>query len=164
MSVIQNALTGALAAQTALNTASQNIANVMTPGYTRQGVVIASVQARESGVLTAGNGVKVSSLIRFSDSYKSLQMWQANASLGQYSTAQPYLTQLEQVMGDDSSNINSGLDAFFRFFEGFRGPGDHIPYAGAAVMKGAGRGDAGSQDASVTGMLEGIPARPCGVA
>lgn len=113
MSVIQNALTGALAAQTALNTASHNIANVMTPGYTRQGVVIASVQARESGVLTAGNGVKVSSLIRFSDSYKSLQMWQANASLGQYSTAQPYLTQLEQVMGDDSSNINSGLDAFF---------------------------------------------------
>ena len=113
MSVIQNALTGALAAQAALNTASQNIANVMTPGYTRQGVVIASVQARESGVLTAGNGVKVSSLIRFSDSYKSLQMWQANASLGQYDTAQPYLTQLEQVMGDDSSNINSGLDAFF---------------------------------------------------
>src|SRR6218665_2721734 len=113
MSVIQNALTGALAAQAALNTASQNIANVMTPGYTRQGVVIASVQARESGVLTAGNGVKVSSLIRFSDSYKSLQMWQANASLGQYDTAQPYLTQLEQVMGDDSSNINNGLDAFF---------------------------------------------------
>ena len=113
MSVIQNALTGALAAQAALNTASQNIANVMTPGYTRQGVVIASVQARESGVLSAGNGVKVSSLIRFSDSYKSLQMWQANASLGQYNTAQPYLTQLEQVMGDDSSNINSGLDAFF---------------------------------------------------
>jgi len=113
MTVIQNALSGALAAQAALSTASQNIANVMTPGYTRQGVVIATVQPQQSGSLSAGAGVTVPALIRFSDSYKSLQMWQSASTLGQRSTAQPYLTQLEQVMGDDASSINNGLDAFF---------------------------------------------------
>lgn len=113
MSVIQNALSGALAAQSGLSTVSQNIANVMTPGYTRQGVLLATVQPLQSGALSAGSGVAVPSLIRFSDGYKSLQMWQAASNLGQYQTSQPYLTQLEQVMGDDKSSINAGLDAFF---------------------------------------------------
>lgn len=113
MSVIQNALSGALASQVALNTSSQNIANVMTKGYTRQGAMLSSVQPQQSGQLSAGGGVAVSSLMRFSDDYKNLQMWQAASTLGQHATPQPYLTQLEQVMGDETTSINTGLDAFF---------------------------------------------------
>jgi flagellar hook-associated protein 1 FlgK len=113
MSIINNALSGSLAAQTALNATSQNIANVMTPGYTRQGALLTTVIARQPGALSAGDGVQVPSLIRFSDGYKSLQMWQSASSLASYTVPQPYLTQLEQVMGDDTSSINSGLDAFF---------------------------------------------------
>ena len=113
MSIINNALSGALAAQAGLNTTSQNVSNVMTPGYTRQGVLLTSVQPLKSGALSAGSGVTVPSLIRFSDSYKSLQMWRAASDLGQHSTSQPYMTQLEQVMGDDSSSLNNGLDTFF---------------------------------------------------
>ncbi|HEY0942950.1 MAG TPA: flagellar hook-associated protein FlgK [Steroidobacter sp.] len=113
MSIIYNALSGALAAQAALATTSQNVANVMTPGYTRQGVLLASVAPYQSGALSAGAGVKVPALLRFSDGYKSLQLWSAASELGQRATAQPYFTQLEQVMGDEASGINSGLDAFF---------------------------------------------------
>ena len=113
MSVIQNALSGALAAQAGLSTTSQNIANVMTPGYTRQGVLMATVAPLQSGTLSAGSGVAVPSLLRFSDGYKSLQMWQAASNLGQRQTSQPYLNQLEQVMGDDNASINAGMDAFF---------------------------------------------------
>ncbi|HMN43130.1 MAG TPA: flagellar hook-associated protein FlgK [Povalibacter sp.] len=113
MTLIHNALSGALAAQAALSATSQNVANVMTPGYTRQGILLASVQPLQSGALSAGSGVTVPSLLRFSDNYKSLQLWSAAAELGQRTTAQPYLTQLEQVLGEDESGINSGLDAFF---------------------------------------------------
>lgn len=113
MSLINNALTGTLAAQAALSATGQNIANVMTPGYTRQAAVLASVQPMQSGALSAGSGVAVSSLQRFSDDYKNLQMWQAASELSNRSTRQPYLDQLEQVMGDDASGINNGLDAFF---------------------------------------------------
>jgi flagellar hook-associated protein 1 FlgK len=113
MSIVNNALSGALAAQAALATTSQNVANAMTPGYTRQGVLLASVAPLQSGTLSAGSGVKVPALMRFSDGYKSLQMWSAASELGQRTTAQPYFTQLEQVMGDEASGINDGLDAFF---------------------------------------------------
>lgn len=113
MSIINNALSGALAAQAGLNTTSQNVANVMTEGYTRQGVLFSAIQSARSGALSAGNGVAVPALLRFSDGYRSLQMWNAASSVAQYSTTQPSLTQLEQVMGDDASSINSGLDAFF---------------------------------------------------
>lgn len=111
--MINNALSGTLAAQAALAVASQNVANLMTPGYTRQGILLTSTHHSRSGAFSAGDGVNTPSLLRFSDDYKSLQMWNAASNLGQHSTVQPYLTQLEQVMGDDSSTINSGLDAFF---------------------------------------------------
>lgn len=113
MSAINNALSGALAAQAGLNVTSQNTANLMTDGYTRQGLLLTSVQPLRSGALSGGSGVQVSSLIRFSDSYKNLQMWKAASNQAQYDTAQTYLTQLEQVMGDTDSGLNSGLDSFF---------------------------------------------------
>jgi flagellar hook-associated protein 1 FlgK len=113
MSMINNALSGANAAQAALNTTSQNIANVATPGYTRQGVQLRSMQAVAGGPNAAGNGVQVNSLIRFADSYKSLQMWKAASEVGRYDAAKPYLNQLESVMSDDTSNINNALDGFF---------------------------------------------------
>jgi flagellar hook-associated protein 1 FlgK len=113
MSMINNALTGSLAAQAALMVASQNVANLMTPGYTRQGVLLSSAQPSRTGPFAAGDGVNTPTLFRFSDDYKTLQMWNAASSQGQHATIEPYLTQLEQVMGDDGSTINSGLDAFF---------------------------------------------------
>lgn len=113
MSMINNALSGAMAAQAALNTNSQNIANAMTPGYSRQGVLLSAVQPRSAGINAAGAGVTVSAVLRFADTYKSLQLWQANSNVGQYNASQAYLTQLEQVMSDDTSNVNQGLDAFF---------------------------------------------------
>jgi flagellar hook-associated protein 1 FlgK len=113
MTVIDNALTGAFAAQVALATTSQNVANVMTPGYTRQGVALASVQPLQGGVRSPGSGVSVQSITRFSDAYKVQQLWSSAANLGQSSVSQPYFTQLEQVMGDDTSSISGGLDNFF---------------------------------------------------
>src|SRR5690606_19903072 len=113
MTIIYNGLSGALAAQAALDAVSQNVANAMTPGYTRQGVLLASLQPLRGGVMSAGVGVQVSSLLRFSDGYKSQQMWSAASELGRYSAPQTYLAQLEQIFGDDESGINSGLDAFF---------------------------------------------------
>jgi flagellar hook-associated protein 1 FlgK len=112
MSILNNALTGALASQVALSASSQNIANLQTKGYTRQSAVLNAV-APTAGSAGAGNGVRVTSLMRFSDDYKTQQMWRAASDLGSRSQTQPYMTQLEQVMGDDSSNLSSGVDQFF---------------------------------------------------
>ena len=108
-----NALSGALAAQAALVTVSQNTANAQTKGYTRQGVLLQSI-ANDANGLSPGNGVQVGALLRFSDSYKSQQMWRAASDLGQHSQIQPYLTQLEKVMSDKTSSISYGIDNFFK--------------------------------------------------
>lgn len=113
MSIINNALSGSLAAQAALNTTSQNIANLQTKGYTRQGVILSAV-APAAGTYGAGFGVEVSKLIRFSDSYKSQQLWRANSDLGMRTQSQPYFTQLERVMGDEQTSLSNGVDQFFR--------------------------------------------------
>jgi len=112
MSILNNALSGALASQLALSASSQNIANLQTKGYTRQSALL-TANAPSAGSHGAGNGVSVSSLLRFSDSYKSQQLWRTNSELGERTQTQPYLTQLEQVMGDDESNLSSGIDSFF---------------------------------------------------
>jgi flagellar hook-associated protein 1 FlgK len=113
MTITYNALSGALAAQAALNTVSQNLANVQTPGYTRQGVLLQAT-ASDPGTLSAGNGVQIGSLLRFSNTYQLQQMWRANSDLGAHSQTQPYLSALEKVMSDDQSSISYGIDNFFK--------------------------------------------------
>lgn len=112
MSILNNALSGALASQLALSSSSQNIANLQTKGYTRQAALLSAV-APSAGSNQAGNGVRVSSLLRFSDNYKTQQLWRAASDLGAHSQTQPYLTQLEKVMGNDDSNLSGGVDKFF---------------------------------------------------
>jgi flagellar hook-associated protein 1 FlgK len=132
MSIAYNALTGALAAQAALNTTSQNLSNLQTKGYTRQGVLLTAVAPDASSKL-AGNGVQVSSLLRFSDSYKTQQLWRAASTLGEHTQVQPYLTQMEQVMGDDKSSLSYGIDRFFSALNGAAGDPTSTPLRQAVV-------------------------------
>lgn len=112
MSMIFNGLSGVVASQVVLDTVSQNLANALTPNYTRQGVVLTAKAAVNSS-LSAGNGVAATSLVRYADSYKTQQMWRAHSTLGQHEAGQTYLLQLEQVMGDTGSNLSVSLDNFF---------------------------------------------------
>ncbi|MFP5393347.1 MAG: FlgK family flagellar hook-associated protein, partial [Gammaproteobacteria bacterium] len=112
MTIMTNALTGALASQLALSATSQNIANLQTKGYTRQAALLTAVGPDASG-RSVGNGVQVGALLRFADGYKSQQMWRAASEAGQYAQTQPYLTQLERVMSDDTASLSSALDQFF---------------------------------------------------
>ena len=112
MSMLINALTGANAAQAGLDATSQNTANLQTPGYSRQGVELAAVQPLYNGANSAGSGVAVVSVQRFSDGYTNAQLWSAASTVGQTTSGQPYLTQLEQVMGDGTTGIGKGLAGF----------------------------------------------------
>ncbi|MXR35836.1 flagellar hook-associated protein FlgK [Craterilacuibacter sinensis] len=113
MRMTSNALSGASAAQAALNTISQNISNVMTPGYSRQGVVLSPLAAASGDRLSAGSGVDVLAIRRYSDTYKNLQMWQAQSQQGQLAASREYFQQLEQVMGSSGTSLSAGLDKFY---------------------------------------------------
>ncbi|MGL6072153.1 flagellar hook-associated protein FlgK [Craterilacuibacter sp.] len=113
MRMTSNALSGASAAQIALNTISQNISNVMTPGYSRQGVVLSTLVTGAGERFSPGSGVDVLAIRRYGDSYKNLQMWQAQAQQGQFSASREYFQQLEQVMGSSGTSLSTGLDKFY---------------------------------------------------
>jgi len=132
MSIINNALTGALAAQAALNTTSQNISNVQTAGYTRQGVLLSAV-APQTGLTNAGNGVQVTSLIRFSNDYQNQALWTSNSDLGAKTQTQPYFTQMEQVMGDDKAGLSAGVDGFFAALNASAGDATSSPLRQAVL-------------------------------
>ncbi len=112
MSMLFNGLSGVVASQVALDTVSQNLANALTPNYTRQGVALTAKSA-SNGSLSAGHGVQATSLVRYADSYKTQQMWRANSTLGQFEAGQTYMLQLEQVMGDAGGGLSAALDNFF---------------------------------------------------
>lgn len=126
MTMINNALSGALAAQIALSATSHNVANLQTKGYTRQSALFMAVGPDASG-RSAGNGVQVTSLLRFSDNYKTQAMWRANSEQGMYSQSQAYLTQLESVMGDTSASLSAGLDDFFKAINAVAGDPGSTP-------------------------------------
>ena len=126
MTIINNALSGALAAQLALSASSHNIANLQTKGYTRQSALLMAL-GPDAGGRSAGNGVQVTALLRFSDNYKTQAMWRANSDQGQYSQSQPYLTQLESVMGDTSASLSAGIDDFFKALNAVAGDPGSTP-------------------------------------
>ena len=66
MNIINIAFTGAQAAQRGMGTTSMNVANYLTPGYSRQGIIQSAIGPGNQG-LSAGNGVQVDSIRRISD-------------------------------------------------------------------------------------------------
>jgi flagellar hook-associated protein 1 len=136
MSILNNALSGAIASQVALGAASQNLANLQTKGYTRQAALLAAVAPSYGGANQAGNGVSVTSLFRFSDGYKTQQLWRSASELGSYAQTQPYLTQLEQVLSDDDSSISDGVDEFFKALNAVAGEPLSTPVRQQVVIAG----------------------------
>lgn len=107
----QIAYSGVRAAQAALTTTGQNIANVNTPGFSRLNTVMASLSG--SGGLNIGGGVQVTSIRRLADDFQNQQLWRATTEQNYYGSSQQYLTALEGLMSSEGSSISSGLDQFF---------------------------------------------------
>lgn len=112
MSVLsQIAYSGLHAAQLALTTTGQNIANVNTPGFSRLSPQMHSLAGNALG--SVGGGVKVTSIRRIANDFQNQQLWRAGTVVNYHSTAQQYMTALEGLVSNDGSSISTGLDNFF---------------------------------------------------
>ncbi|EFP95040.1 flagellar hook-associated protein FlgK [Vibrio caribbeanicus] len=113
MNLVNIGLTGLNASRVALDVTAQNVANINTPGYSRQQALMASVGGPKHDKLSAGAGVEVPSIRRISDEFLVKQTWQTN-SIASY--AERYTTnfsQLENTLKADGFSISTGLDKFF---------------------------------------------------
>jgi flagellar hook-associated protein 1 FlgK len=106
-------LSGLQAAQAGLNTTGHNIANVNTPGYSRQQVVLTPSISQYSGSGYVGQGVNVSGITRVYSDFLTNAVSDSTASS---SSATSYATEAAQIDGflaDSSSNLSSATDTFF---------------------------------------------------
>ena len=103
------AYTGLLASNAAMNTTSNNIANVQTEGYSSQQVTQQASNALRvfQTYGCAGAGVETLAIERVRDEFYDGRFWDNNAQLGEYDMKQYYMQQLETYFDDDGKSTGS---------------------------------------------------------
>jgi flagellar hook-associated protein 1 FlgK len=103
-----------LSHQLVLQTIGQNIANVNTPGYTRQRVTIQATRPEEVAYGSIGTGVIVTDIRQIRDLFLGQQERDATKSLGQWSYKDKTLSEVEALYNEpQDSSLSSLLNAFW---------------------------------------------------
>jgi flagellar hook-associated protein 1 FlgK len=117
MSGIMNVGVGALQAnQIALQTIGNNIANVNTPGYSRQSAVLQTVQGQASGSGFIGKGVDVQTIVRSYDNFLTKQSALANSNASADSAKYDYLNRLQEIFQTGENGLGATVGSFFNSF------------------------------------------------
>jgi flagellar hook-associated protein 1 FlgK len=102
---LASATSGLQAAQASLNTISDNIANVNTPGYVRK-----VVNQEQQVVAGQGQGVKIVGVQRVTDQYLQAASLSAGSQASQWDTYSTFMDNAQSLFGDPSSD---GTGFFF---------------------------------------------------
>ena len=133
------AKSGLVASQLALNVTSNNIANVGTDGYTRQGVDQSSISP-ESGIhryadssLKSGKGVSTDAVSQYRDDFLDLRFRNATSTYNTYSTSNSVLTSISGIV-DETSNkgLISSLQGYYTSLENLSSNKGDVQYASLA--------------------------------
>jgi flagellar hook-associated protein 1 FlgK len=114
ISSILNIAKSALSAnQTAIQTISHNIANVDTPGYSRQEAVLEEAPPTPSSIGLMGNGVTVQQIKSYLDQNIQNSISAQNSDLQGQTVAENYLTSIQSIFNEDNSNLSASITQFF---------------------------------------------------
>lgn len=111
--IFGTATSGLLAFQRALSTTSHNIANVNTPGYSRQRVEIVTQVPQVSGAGYIGTGVKTLTVERLYDQFLVERVRNATSSTSNLEIYRQYAGRVADVLGDADAGLNGALENFF---------------------------------------------------
>ena len=128
MSIFSIGLSGLNAAQNALNTTSNNISNVYTPGYNRELTLLG-----EGG---AAGGVRVNDIQRQFNQYVADQLNSATSSSSALKAYQGQISQIDNLLADRDAGLAPLMQNFFSAMEDLAGsPSD--PAARQGVLGAA---------------------------
>jgi len=103
-----------LAHKLALNVTGNNIANVETPGYTRQRVDLEPAPPVNSTIGQLGTGVLAADVHRLRDRFLDERFWRENHLLGRWETLEKHLTQVEALFNEvDVKGLMGFLEDFW---------------------------------------------------
>ena len=130
------------ASQRSIDITGQNIANINTPGYSRQRVNLTSMGV---GALdkwkwsmepydNVGLGVDMIGVQRIRDEFLDVRFWKDNSDLGRYETKWSALDALEMLLDEFTMpNIQDGLFKFQDALQELANNADNIEYAKQAM-------------------------------
>ena len=99
-----------LAFQRALNTVSHNVANINTPGYSRQR---AEMQAREGAYGQEGSGVRVVDIRRMADSLATARLLDSSGELSRLQQMTVLTGRMDSLFSDKATGITAPWSGFF---------------------------------------------------
>ena len=106
-------LTGLNAAQMQLNTASHNIANAATPGYSRQTVVQSTNDPLFTGVGFFGQGTRIDTVKRQYSEYLQNNVLSADNRRAEYAVYDAQISQINNLLADATAGLSPALQNFF---------------------------------------------------
>lgn len=111
--LLNNALTGLLAAQTGLRTTTNNTANVNTEGYSRQRINQIAMPGQQLGRVSIGGGVLVTGVERIFDRFLVDQLRESNGLEQRFLAFNELAQRIDGVLGDTQFGIAPAIQGFF---------------------------------------------------
>ena len=99
--------------QKVIEIAGNNIANVNTPGYSRQKAILTPYPSLNFNGFTVGQGVKVGNIVREHDAFLTTQIQDKSVAYGEADSKTFPLAELERVFGISDGGISTEIDNFF---------------------------------------------------
>ena len=112
-SLINSAMSGLSAAQSALNTVSNNISSYNVAGYTRQTTILGASNSTLTGGGWVGNGVYVSGVQREYDAFITNQLRAAQNQSSGLTTRYQQMSKIDDVLSDTTNSLSANLQDFF---------------------------------------------------
>lgn len=107
-----------LAQQLSLNITGHNIANVNTPGYTRQQAILSSNQPLTMPFGSVGTGVDISNIRRIRSLFLDQQMRGETQKLGKWSFLSQSWSQVESIFSEpEDTGFSAVLDQFWNSWQ-----------------------------------------------
>lgn len=114
-SMLNIGISGLSAAQVALSTVSNNIANASTSGYSEESVEQVETLGQSNSQYTLGGGVDVVAVQRAYSQYLTSALWSSNSSLQSATTVSNQTSTLNSLLSD-SGNLQTALDNLYSGF------------------------------------------------
>lgn len=122
--------------QQALATVGHNIANVNTPGYSRQQVEMATLSPEFTGAGYIGTGVQVTGVRRAYDQFLTAQVQAHTAAKSSVETYAAFSGRVDALMANPQTGLNPALEKFFAAVQGVANSPASLPERQAMLAEG----------------------------
>lgn len=122
--------------QASLATTGQNVANVNTPGYSRQKVNLESSTPQYAGYGYVGTGVGVSSVTRVYNQFVNDQVLVNNTANSNLTAYSQFTSQVDNLLGNPTTGLSANLQNFFGSIQNVANDATSIPARQTMLSQG----------------------------